>query len=265
MIKKIVAFYFFPLPQVVNTTSDELSNVAIEASVWDLGGETQYHKVSEKLSVPSKRTASFFEMNYPKSESPKPVYFLLLKLYNQSDHSILSRNFYWLHSSGGDYKLLESYKNKKIPLKVTSQASIKGYTYQMRIQVENTSKKPNSTNLLKNCAGKLDNGEKEEGGLFKRIYGHFWRESNGLRVVESNGDEVGVAFFLHFAVHDSSKNGFEEEFEDTRILPVHYSDNYFSLVPGETMSINLSFEVPKGVTPQVVLNGWNLHGALTVY
>ncbi|KAM7473749.1 hypothetical protein LguiB_020992 [Lonicera macranthoides] len=261
------------LIEVVNTTSDELSNVAIEASVWDLEGETPYYKVSEKLSVPSKKTISVFEMNYPKSESPKPVYFLLLKLYNQSDHSILSRNFYWLHSSGGDYKLLESYKNKKIPLKVTTQASIIGSTYQMRIQVENTSKKPNSTNLLKNsfidgnCAGKLDNGEKEEGGWFKRICMPFWRESNGLRVVESNGDEVGVAFFLHFSVHDSLKNSFEEkeEFEDTRILPVHYSDNYFSLVPGETMSINLSFETPKGVTPQVLLNGWNLHSALTIY
>ncbi|PHU12902.1 Mannosylglycoprotein endo-beta-mannosidase [Capsicum chinense] len=37
--------------EVVNTTSEELSNVAIEASVWDLEGECPYNKTSEVMTV----------------------------------------------------------------------------------------------------------------------------------------------------------------------------------------------------------------------
>ena len=99
--------------QVVNTTSEELSNIAIEASVWDLEGTCPYYKVFENLSALAKKTVPIVEMKYPKSKNPKPVFFLLLKLYHTSDFGILSRNFYWLHLSGGDYKLLEPYKRKK--------------------------------------------------------------------------------------------------------------------------------------------------------
>lgn len=253
--------------------------MAIEASVWDLEGACPYYKVTEALSVPSKKTVPIIEMKYPKSKNPKPVYFLLLKLYNVSDYSILSRNFYWLHLSGGDYKLLEPYRKKKIPLKITAQAMIRGSSYEMRMHVENTSKKPDSRNLLykNNFIG--NNGEndfdmaslepvdnhaesKQEANLIQRIYRKFSREANNLRVAEINGSEVGVAFFLNFSVHASKQD--QKEGEDTRILPVHYSDNYFSLVPGEVMPITLSFEVPPDVTPRITLQGWNYHGAQTV-
>ncbi|KAF5952229.1 hypothetical protein HYC85_010173 [Camellia sinensis] len=272
-----LATYFV---EVVNTTSEELSDVAIEVSVWDLEGTCPYYKVSEKLSVPSKRTVPIFEMKYPKSKNPKPVYFLLLKLYNISDYGILSRNFYWLYPPGGDYKLLEPYKTKKLPLKIESHAFIGGSTYEIQMHVQNTSKKPDSKNLLyknsfieRNDDSDFDMSslepmhsrieEKQEGGLIQRIFNHFSSETNGLRVTEINGSEVGVAFFLHFSVHASKTD--HKEGEDTRILPVHYSHNYFSLVPGEEMSVNLSFEVPPGVTPRVTLHGWNYHAGHTVY
>lgn len=272
-----LATYFI---EVVNTTSDRLSDVAIEASVWDLEGACPYYKVSEKLSVPSKRTLPIFEMKYPKSRYPKAVYFLLLKLYNISDDGVLSRNFYWLHLSGGDYKLLEPYRKKRVPLKITSQAFIRGSTYELRMHVENKSKKPDSKSLLyknnfteRNRDSDFDmaslesvhneNGRKVGVGFFQRIYKHFSREVNSVRVDEINGAENGVAFFLHFSVHSSKQD--HKEGEDTRILPVHYSDNYFSLVPGEVMPITISFEVPEGVTPRVSLHGWNYHGAHTVH
>ncbi|KAL7205212.1 hypothetical protein ACSBR2_018194 [Camellia fascicularis] len=272
-----LATYFV---EVVNTTSEELSDVAIEVSVWDLEGTCPYYKVSEKLSVPSKRTAPIFEMKYPKSKNPKPVYFLLLKLYNGSDYGILSRNFYWLYPPGGDYKLLEPYKTKKLPLKIESHAFIGGSTYEIQMHVQNRSKKPDLKNLLyknsfieRNDDSDFDMSslepmhsrieEKHDGGLIRRIFNHFSSETNGLRVTEINGTEVGVAFFLHFSVHASKKD--HKEGEDTRILPVHYSHNYFSLVPGEEMSVNLSFEVPPGVTPRVTLHGWNYHAGHTVY
>lgn len=245
-----------------------MSNVAIEASVWDLEGTCPYYKVHENLSLLPKKVAPIVEIKYPKSKNPKPVYFLLLKLYNMSDSTIISRNFYWLYLSGGDYKLLEPYRKKNIPLKVTSKVSVDESTYNIQLNVTNTSKRPDtkiptleysSTSTAISCGA----GKEHESGWLKRIHRCFAGKSDdGLKVCEINGDDVGVAFFIHFSVHASQTE--YKEGEDTRILPVHYSDNYFSLVPEETMVVNISFEVPQGVTPRVTLDGWNYDGRQTI-
>ncbi|KAJ4968702.1 hypothetical protein NE237_015403 [Protea cynaroides] len=263
--------------EAVNTTAYDLSNVAVEVSVWDLEGTCPYYKVTEKLSLPAKRTVPVIEMKYPKSKNPKPVYFLLLKLFNVSDYSIISRNFYWLHLPGGDYKLLESYRTKKIPLKITSKVFIEGSTYEVQMHVQNTSKSPNLKSLIhKNkhieSQNNTNNDEdlkdttrcltkkEHEGGLLRRVYRCFSRVDDGLNITETNGTDTGVAFFFHFSVHttNTDKKG------DTRILPVHYSDNYFSLVPEETMHINIAFDAPPNETPRVTLHGWNHQAGHTV-
>jgi len=247
--------------QVVNTTSEELSNVALEASVWDLEGIRPYYKVHENLSLLPKKVAPIVEMKYPESKNPKPVYFLLLRLYNMSDHKIISRNFYWLHPSGGDYMLLEPYRKKKIPLKITSKVSVDESTYDIQVNVTNTSEKPDSkipTLWYSSTASACGVGKEHETSWFNRIQRCFAGKNDGLKISEINGDDVGVAFFLHLSVH-ASKTEYKEG-EDTRILPVHYSDNYFSLVPGESMLVNISFEVPQGGTPRVALDGWNYDG-----
>ena len=69
-----------------------MSNVAIEASVWDLDGTCPYYRVHENFSLLPKKVAPIFKMKYPESKDPKPVYFLLLKLYNMSDNRVISRN-----------------------------------------------------------------------------------------------------------------------------------------------------------------------------
>ncbi|XP_031270159.1 mannosylglycoprotein endo-beta-mannosidase-like [Pistacia vera] len=266
--------------EVVNTTSQELSDVAIEASVWDLEGACPYYKVNDKLSVQQKKTVPICEMKYPKSKNPKPVYFLLLKLYKMSDYSIISRNFYWLHLPGGDYKLLEPYRKRKIPLKITSKVFMKGSTYEIEMHVQNKSKKTESESLTykNNFAPIIADGdfdmasteaaarkveEKQEAGFFRRICSRFTKDTDNLKVAELNGTDEGVAFFLHFSIHASSRE--HKEGEDTRILPVHYSDNYFSLVPGEQIPIKITFEVPHGVTPRVTLQGWNYHVGHTIF
>jgi hypothetical protein len=45
-----------------------------------------------------------------------------------------------------------------------------------------------------------------------------------------------------------------------RVLPVYYSDNYVSLIPGETRTISLEAAESdlKGQTPLIVLDGWNI-------
>ncbi|XP_020961094.1 mannosylglycoprotein endo-beta-mannosidase [Arachis ipaensis] len=216
--------------EVVNTTLKELSNVGMEASVWNLEGTCSYYKILENLSLLPKKVASISEMDYPKSKNSELVYFLLLKLYSMSDHTTISRNFYWLHISGGDYKLLEQYRKKKIPLRITSQTSNEGSTYKIQIQVKNTSKEPyskSSTSRLSYVDGKdsLETADslvdkEHEVGWFKRLQRCFAGKSDGLKVYEINGEDVGVAFFLHFSVHTSKKDN--KEGEDTRILPKYW-------------------------------------------
>lgn len=229
--------------------------MAIEASIWDLEGTCPYYKVSDKFTVPSKRTVPIFEMKYPKSKNAKPVYFLLLKLYSVSDYGILSRNFYWLHLPGGDYKLLESYRKRKVTLKITSEVSMKGSRYEIQMQVQNTAKKPGSVSLLdknKFISKPSDGDSDASSSIYQKIQRKL---KSGFRVADINGNDAGVAFFLHFSVHVVKKDKMKGE--DTRILPVHYSDNYISLVPGEEMVITMSFDVPQGTTPRVNLHGWN--------
>ena len=79
---------------MVNTTSDKLTDVAVEISVWDLDGASPYYKVTEKFVAPPKKVKQIMEMEYPKMKNAKPVYFLLLKLFRLSDKEALSRNFY---------------------------------------------------------------------------------------------------------------------------------------------------------------------------
>jgi mannosylglycoprotein endo-beta-mannosidase len=43
-----------------------------------------------------------------------------------------------------------------------------------------------------------------------------------------------------------------------RILPVFYSDNYFSILPGESKTITMDYISQNGVNPQVTIRGWNV-------
>jgi len=45
-----------------------------------------------------------------------------------------------------------------------------------------------------------------------------------------------------------------------RVLPVYYTDNYISLVPGETKTITIEAALTdlKGELPLVVVDGWNI-------
>ncbi|KAL1195384.1 Mannosylglycoprotein endo-beta-mannosidase [Cardamine amara subsp. amara] len=250
-----LATYFV---EVVNTTSKELSDVAIEVSVWDLDGNCPYSKVFKKVSALPKKVVQISEFKYPKTENAKPVHFLLLKLYNVSDKTVISRNFYWLHLPGQDYTQLEPYRKKQIPLKITCNAVMIGPTYELEINVHNTSK----VDVAKNV---IQEDEKGDLGLLQKLFSRnsVSADSNrGLKVVEVKGSDRGVAFFLRFSVHNT-----ETEKQDTRILPVHYSDNYFSLVPGESMSLKISFAAPAGIkkSPRVMLRGWNYPHGFTVF
>jgi mannosylglycoprotein endo-beta-mannosidase len=244
--------------------------VAVEIQVWDLDGASPYYKVTDKIVIPPKKVKQIMEMEYPTMKDAKPVYFLLLKLFRLSDKEVLSRNFYWLHLPGKDYKLLEEYRQKTIPLEIGSKISVTGSTYKVRMSVQNKSKKSaaESATSVSTMEVHYGNGvhtgqettyEVQERSLWSKIRrGNVARSGDNLRIVQVNGTDSGVAFFLQFSVHTSEPST-QENYTDTRILPVHYSDNYFSLTPGEKMTVDISFQAPEGSKPIIILRGWNYH------
>ena len=69
------------------------------------------------------------------------------------------------------------------------------------------------------------------------------------KVLLSNKDKI--AFFNRLKVRDKTTG--------KRILPVHYSDNYISLVPGEKKEVTLSFNTDiRTENIEVVMEGWNV-------
>ncbi|KAH9314279.1 hypothetical protein KI387_022906 [Taxus chinensis] len=267
-----LATYFV---EIVNTTSSTLSDVTVDVSVWELEGSSPYRKHSKSISVPPKKTLPVFEMEYPKTNNAKPVYFLLLKLLDKSNSNILSRNFYWLHLPGGDYKPLEAYRSQKVPIRTSAQVALVGGTYKVEMKVHNLSKNSLSEGQSLNFEDRnnqqepirIDNIDTTQepvpekmDGLLSRISSLVCtrKKQKQMQVTETKGDHSGVAFFLHFSVFAATKS--LKPGEDARILPVHYSDNYFSLVPGEVLPIDITFEVSKNTVPQIVLQGWNTNG-----
>ena len=62
----------------------------------------------------------------------------------------------------------------------------------------------------------IGTSEKHEVGLFQRICKCFAKDNDGLSVIEVNGADVGVAFFLHFSIHALKID--HKEGEDMRIF-----------------------------------------------
>jgi exo-1,4-beta-D-glucosaminidase len=68
--------------------------------------------------------------------------------------------------------------------------------------------------------------------------------------VANTGDSVA------FMVHPRLTRGKD----DDELVPVFWSDNYFSLLPGEKKSVTVQFDSSSlaGATPELVVDGWNL-------
>ncbi|HEY1213385.1 MAG TPA: hypothetical protein VGE93_07100, partial [Bryobacteraceae bacterium] len=75
-------------------------------------------------------------------------------------------------------------------------------------------------------------------------------EKTRITVTLKNPAGGPVAFFNRVSLVDPKTK--------ERLLPVFYSDNYISVLPGETKTITLDYTPKSGVTPVVSVRGWNL-------
>ena len=75
-------------------------------------------------------------------------------------------------------------------------------------------------------------------------------EKGKIEVTLSNASGNAVAFFNRVTLTDSKKK--------ERILPVFYSDNYFSVTPGGEKKIIIEYRPQAGETPVISVEGWNV-------
>ena len=72
----------------------------------------------------------------------------------------------------------------------------------------------------------------------------------------------GIALMTHLQLRRGKPSSSKDPLVNVtqRVLPVYYSDNYISLVPGETRTITIEAAEAdlKGEAPQVVVDGWNI-------
>ncbi len=75
---------------------------------------------------------------------------------------------------------------------------------------------------------------------------------NSVLTVIAKNKSDSVAFMVHPRL--TRGNGGKE------IAPILWSDNYFSLLPGEKKTVTASFDSSdlRGVTPELVVDGWNV-------
>jgi hypothetical protein len=77
-------------------------------------------------------------------------------------------------------------------------------------------------------------------------------DENHKLSVQINNPTTTVALAIRLKVQRANSGG--------RVLPVFYSDNYFSLVPGESKTVSVEFadENLAGETPILIAEGWNI-------
>jgi hypothetical protein len=76
------------------------------------------------------------------------------------------------------------------------------------------------------------------------------KEKTHFTVTLRNPAGGPVAFFNRVSLVDAKTK--------QRLLPVFYSDNYFSVLPGESKTIIVDYTPQKGETPMVSVRGWNV-------
>jgi hypothetical protein len=83
------------------------------------------------------------------------------------------------------------------------------------------------------------------------------REGNQIHVTLSN-PTANVALMAHLQLRRKSGE---------RILPVYYSDNYVSLVPGESKTVTIDAELGDHAPSDalVVVDGWNVSVEPTIF
>jgi hypothetical protein len=171
------------------------------------------HEQTGTVTLDGNSYGEAFTLDLPQSVAKVSVYFVKLKLLSVSGE-LLADNFYWLSPRLDDYDIVFDDDFRKFP-----------------------ANKPLAVPRQTPCFPELSEMAQIELAVQARETGE---EVN----VEVTNPTDQLAFFIRVRLTDA---------EGEEALPVYWSDNYFSLLPGESKHLQVS-----STGAQVRLDGWNI-------
>lgn len=216
-----LAVLLCPLDGVVSVVNNRFSPVAglcVEAAVHDLDMRV-LHRQSASADVPANAAREVFCIPRPSSVAEAPVYFVRLEVRDAAG-ARLADNFYWLSPRLDDVEVLHTGDLRRLP-----------------------ADKPLLVPRQTPCFPELSALPRVP------VTAAVERVSEcALRVRVANPG-ARLAFFVRLRVVDAGGD---------EILPVFWSDNYISLLPGESRDLAAAFKRPLPGSVRVAADGWNV-------
>lgn len=215
---------------VVNSLYQPFANLKVSAKIFNLDMSEKFSQQAE-VSLAADSSTRVFELPSPSGLSA--TYFVSLTL--ESAGEVVSRNFYWLstHDETLDWARQEEDASGQYDISTwTPTKDFADYT---------------ALNTLPKVG--LDaNAQFKKNG------------DEGSTTVTLHNPSSALAFVVHLKIDkEANRRVSREGSVDEEMLPVLWTDNYFSLLPGETRQITATYRAPeRNAVPAVEVEGWNV-------
>jgi exo-1,4-beta-D-glucosaminidase len=209
---------------VVNSTYESVQGVKVSAKLYNLDAKEKATREGTMNVAPDSSTKAF---DLPKADDLTKTYFLRLQLHDSAG-KLLSDNFYWLSTKPD----VMDWKHKKDTV-YTPQAEFGDLT---------------GLNTLPQT--KLDVASAME-SLGSKAVAAGTALKRSVRVTVRN-PTANIAFMVHLRI-TRGKSGQD-------LTPIFWSDNYFSLLPGEQKEVTAAYDPADldGNSAILVMDGYNV-------
>jgi mannosylglycoprotein endo-beta-mannosidase len=229
------------MTMIVNNTFRTQRDLMMQVRVIDMAGK------SRLLSQ------QFFEVGPTVAKNYLPIghgidhmrskegLFLSLRLVN-TKQQIVSDNLYWLPDSTGNYSGLQHIARAALTVEATRVGAPASSTGPEEATSRTSARQadPSQTTAAQPASARASTTSTQPPPATTRI-----------SVTLRNPADGPLAFFNRVSLVDPVTK--------QRLLPVFYSDNYVSVLPGESKTITLDYTpLPGAATPQISIKGWNI-------
>jgi beta-mannosidase len=218
--------------QVINNLGVPLTGARAHLSVYNLDGTVAYQQ-DYQVAAPASSATDLGLVQWPATLSA--VHFIKLQLWKTTGE-LLSDNFYWRGLPGQSDSLAALDNLSRVKLDVQVKREDKGDNCFLKVTLHNP-------------------------GSQLALMTHLQLRRQGAETLFGKQSPSGTpsAEQLAFGKQSGGQLPFGGQ-ADNRVLPVYYSDNYVSLVPGEsrTITIEVARADLKGQSPLIAMDGWNI-------
>lgn len=210
---------------VINNRFAPASGLTVEATVYGLNMNV-LHRHSQSLDVPANAFAEAFVLPRPTSIAETPVYFVKLNLHD-AQGALVVDNFYWLSPRLDDVERVFTDDMRKFP-----------------------ANRPLLVPRRKPCFPELADLPQARIEASAERGGALVADGEMAVRVRLRNPGAGLAFFVRVRL--------VRESDGEEALPVYWSDNYFSLLPGEAKELTARLRAADCGRLQVAIDGWNI-------